>query len=41
VPLGLWEVESAEIIRRTFFSDGNCCVDVYMEGGGMVDWKTE
>lgn len=40
-PLVLREVERSESARRTFALVGDCYVDGYMEGEGMVDQKTE
>ena len=40
VPLVLREAESAESTRRTFVLVGDCYVDGYMEGEGMVNRKT-
>lgn len=39
--LVLREVERSESLRRTFVLVGDCYVDGYMEGEGMVDQKTE
>jgi hypothetical protein len=41
VPLVLRQVESSESTRRTFVLVGDCYVDGYMEGEGMVDGKIE
>jgi hypothetical protein len=40
-PLVLREVERSESTRRTFYLVGDCYVDGYMEGEGIVDQKTE
>jgi hypothetical protein len=40
-PLVLREVERSESARREFVLVGDCYVDGYMEGEGMVDQKTE